>query len=32
MQYLEVIFTMNKMIDDINYIKLKEKSIFLKNK
>lgn len=32
MQYLEVIFTMNKMIDDINYIKLKEKSMFLKNK
>ena len=25
-------FGMNKMIDDINYIKLKEKSIFLKNK
>ncbi len=33
MQYLEVIFMVNKMIEDVNYIKIKEKNIFLtKNK
>lgn len=29
MQCLEVIFTINKMIDDVNFIKLKENAILL---
>jgi hypothetical protein len=30
MQYLEIIFSMNKMIEDINYIKVAEKSAYYK--
>lgn len=30
MQYLEIIFAMNKMLEDVNYIKLKELSLHIR--